>query len=179
PRQSLAFQVFAQSSGEEAGTRFVEENARPTLDEKPDLRQLVIANDREILLFHRLPVGRTMRNTRATAPGSTSVYLLFAAAAANSRISADCGADAGADELIRNCDNASFSCSDNFTMFSTVRAVCLAPCEVWRVMLEMICMALATPSVPRTCCFDANEISCTSSADWRTTVEIASRARPA
>ena len=34
-------------------------------------------------------------------------------------------------------------------------------------------MACATPSVPRTCCFDAREISCTSSADCRTTLEIA------
>ena len=36
-------------------------------------------------------------------------------------------------------------------------------------------MALATPSVPRTCCFEASEISCTSSADCRTTLEIASK----
>src|SRR6185312_10533603 len=79
----------------------------------------------------------------------------------------------------RNCESASLSCSDICTSCSTVREVCRAPCEVWRVMLEIICIALATPSVPRTCCFEAREISCTSSADWRTTVEIASSARPA
>ena len=79
----------------------------------------------------------------------------------------------------RNCESASFNCSDSFTICSTVRAVCRAPCDVCRVMLEMICIAFATPSVPRTCCFDASEISCTSSADWRTTLEIASSALPA
>src|SRR5437762_11999083 len=46
-------------------------------------------------------------------------------------------------------------------------------------MLEIICIACATPSVPRTCCFEASEISWTSSADWRTTLEMASSARPA
>jgi len=64
-------------------------------------------------------------------------------------------------------------------MLPTVEAVCRAPWVVWRVMPEIICIALATPSVPRTCCFEASEISCTSSADWRTTLEIASSALPA
>ena len=80
---------------------------------------------------------------------------------------------------ILNCASASFSCSESFTIVSTVRAVCRVPCEVCRVMLEMICMAFATPSVPRTCCLEASEISWTSSADWRTTLEIASSALPA
>ena len=68
-------------------------------------------------------------------------------------------AGAAAAALMRNCDSASFNCSESFTICSTVRAVWRAPCEVWRVMLEMICMAFATPSVPRTCCFEASEIS--------------------
>ena len=66
-----------------------------------------------------------------------------------------------------------------FPLELTAEADERAPWVVWCVMPEIICIAFATPSVPRTCCFEASEISCTSSADWRTTLEIASSALPA
>jgi len=43
----------------------------------------------------------------------------------------------------RNCASASFNWSESFTSWLTVATVPRVPCDVWRVMLEMICIAWA------------------------------------
>src|SRR5258707_7187928 len=167
--------MFLHARGEETLARFVEANAGPLFNQHADLAQFVFAQaGRRPLAFAHCA------HVLAPAAGRSKRSPTYRRATAGTGRSDSCEALLLPCLLMaRDWANASFNWSESLTSWLTVATVPRVPCEVWRVMLEIICIACATPSVPRTCCFEASEISWTSSAAWRTTLEMASSARPA
>src|SRR5208282_1513995 len=152
-RPALLIEVLAHTRRKEALSRRIEQDRGALLDQDADIVELGLCERRvrDWMLFHArhastLPSRRTWTPHYRCEPAGTGAR----ASSTGSCDRPDCD---------RNCASASLSCSDSFTMFPTVEAVWRAPCVVWRVMPDMICIALAPPSVPRTCCFEASEIS--------------------
>src|ERR1700678_3012543 len=153
-RQMFFFDEIQQPGREKTFARRIEQNRRALFDQRANLIEFGLAEPyrRGWIWCH---VRRTSMAAGFAAHESKTSPYRFAPTGAAGLISSTLSED----RPDLNCARASFSCSDSFTMLPTVEAVWRAPCVVWRVMPEMICIALATPSVPRPCCFEAREIS--------------------
>jgi len=132
---TLCQHVLAHTRGKESLARLVERDSRAFMNKHADLAQLVLGQTdlvpRLWLIVIRLalPASAGVRNYRLPQSACWDGTLGFHCCAGSCF------------EAARNCESASFSWSDNLTSWLTVATVPRVPCEVWRVMPEIICIA--------------------------------------